>query len=190
MCKGKNCKCNSSNKSVEGVFSYLDCSTAHVLPSDMSLLENPDVIAYPNEYGAWVYVPITEDTPDWIKEFQEKGFSPNFIEVVKMAQAHGCYWVKFDSDGVIHDNLEDCSAFWEKNLFKASPYEKHDIGKAETTLSDRLSRAQVLEGRACQLSDIATWLYYEGYETEAKKCFDISSLLRDNASHLRKTYAR
>jgi hypothetical protein len=88
----------------------------------MSLLENPDVIAYPNECGAYVYVPVAEDTPDWMREFQEKGFSPNFAEVIKMAQAHVCYWIKFDSDGVIHNDLEDCSAFCEKNLEEESLY--------------------------------------------------------------------
>jgi hypothetical protein len=120
MCKEKKCKCSSSNKHIEGIFKYLDCSTVHVLPSDMSLLENPDVIAYPNDYGAWVHVPVAEDMPDWISEFQENGFSPSFIEVIKMAQAYGCFWIKFDCDGAIHDNLEDCSAFWAKNLDKDS----------------------------------------------------------------------
>ena len=101
-----------SNKKT-GVFKYFDCSTAHVLPADMSLLESRNIIACPDEHGAWVCVPVADHVAYWIGEFKEQGFSNNFIAVIEMALACDCYWIRFDSIGVRHDDLEDCSASWK-----------------------------------------------------------------------------
>ncbi len=111
----------------EGVHSMLDCSTIHVRPSDMELLgETPgegrstEVLAYPNEYGAFVYVPsppeIAEDfkdREDYLAILRSDGFSESFIKVLEFAASKNCIWIKFDGDGHVWEELDNKEEDWK-----------------------------------------------------------------------------
>jgi hypothetical protein len=113
-------------KERDGIDRILDCSTAHVTPSDMELLSEvpgqgrgAEVLAYPNEYGAFVYVPapfaMTEDLNDreeYLSVLRSDGFSGSFMKVLEFAASKGCIWIKFDGDGHIWEELENRQEDW------------------------------------------------------------------------------
>ena len=99
----------------EGIFKYLDCSTAHVRPKDMDLLTIAEsIVTIPHKYGAFVNVPNIEDEGETFCELiSEEGFSEDFIKILHFAYANDCYWINFDADGIMHHELNDCSDLWE-----------------------------------------------------------------------------
>ena len=110
----------------EGIHNILDCSTIHVTPADMNLLgeapgegRSTEVLAYPNEYGAFVYVPappeIAEDFKDreeYLAILRSDGFSESFIKVLEFAETKSCIWIKFDGDGHIWAELDKREGDW------------------------------------------------------------------------------
>jgi len=110
----------------EGIHKILDCSTVHVRPADMDLLgEVPgqgistEVLAYPNEYGAFVYVPAPPEIAEDFKDKEEHlavlrsdGFSESFIRVLELAASKNCVWIKFDGDGHIWEELDKREEDW------------------------------------------------------------------------------
>lgn len=111
----------------DGIHNILDCSTIHVRPSDMDLLNevsgegrSTEVLAYPNEYGAFVYVPappeIAEDFKDREEYFailRSDGFSESFIKVLEFAASKQSIWIKFDGDGHIWEELDKRDEDWK-----------------------------------------------------------------------------
>ncbi len=111
----------------DGIHNILDCSTIHVRPSDMDLLNevsgegrSAEVLAYPNEYGAFVYVPappeIAEDFKDQEEYFailRADGFSESFIKVLEFAASKQSIWIKFDGDGHIWEELDKRDEDWK-----------------------------------------------------------------------------
>lgn len=116
-------QCNGSNKediiksivqeSPEGVFRYMDTSTAHLPESDRILL--PDDITerhcpltvYPFEYGWWIHVPDKEIWPDKKSRLKESGFSPAIAKLIEKAQSLNCRFISLDCDAEKFDDLED-----------------------------------------------------------------------------------
>lgn len=86
----------------DGVFSYLDCSTAHLKYGDLLHLSKsyrrPDseLIVYPKQdLGYFVCVP---DDPDINV--------PNGLKaVISKAILQKCQWIIFDPDGTVHSDL-------------------------------------------------------------------------------------
>lgn len=113
-------------KERDGIHNVLDCSTIHVTPADMDLLgevpgqgRSTEVLAYPNEYGAFVFVPAPPDIAEDFKAKEEylavlrsDGFSESFIEVLKFAAVKNCSWIKFDGDGRIWEELDKREGDW------------------------------------------------------------------------------
>jgi hypothetical protein len=113
-------------KGRDGIDGILDCSTAHVTPSDMELLSevpghgrSAEILAYPNEYGAFVYVPAPFAMPEDLKDngeyhsvLRSDGFSGFFMKVLEFAASKGCIWIKFDGDGHIWEELENRQEDW------------------------------------------------------------------------------
>ncbi len=111
----------------EGIYNILDCSTIHVRPADMDLLNevpgqgrSTEVLAYPNEYGAFVYVPappeIAEDyknQEEYLATLRSDGFSESFIKVLAFAADKNCIWIKFDGDGHIWEELDKREGDWK-----------------------------------------------------------------------------
>ncbi len=86
-------------------------STAHVLQSDMELLEQENSYPYTvhnTEYGAMVYIvkdmiiPV-EQSVEFIMEDsvdeQIVAFSRDFRRLLKLAQDNDCTWLRLDCDG-------------------------------------------------------------------------------------------
>ena len=110
----------------EGIHRILDCSTIHVRPADMDLLgevpgqgRSTEVLAYPNEYGAFVYVPgqpeIAEDFKDkegYLAVLRSDGFSESFIKILEFAKSRNCIWIKFDGDGHVWEELDKREEDW------------------------------------------------------------------------------
>ena len=73
-------------------------STAHLSQATTEALLSDDwpMSVYPNEYGAFVLVPI----PDTIQQVNEHLY-PDLLFVLKWAQAEGLQWIKFDADGQV-----------------------------------------------------------------------------------------
>jgi len=99
----------------EGIFKYLDCSTAHVRPKDMDLLIIAEsIVTIPHKYGAFVNVPNPDDEAEALyNRIREEGFSEDFIKILKFAYANNCYWINFDADGIMHHKFNDLSDLWE-----------------------------------------------------------------------------
>ena len=109
-----------------GIHQILDCSTVHVRPSDMDLLgevpaqgRSTEVLAYPNEYGAFVYVPAPpeiagdfKDREEYLAILRSDGFSESFIKVLEFAEIKNCVWIKFDGDGHIWEELDKREEDW------------------------------------------------------------------------------
>jgi hypothetical protein len=109
-----------------GIYGILDCSTVHVRPADMDLLgevpgqgRSTEVLAYPNEYGAFVYVPappeIAEDfknKEEYLANLRSDGFSEAFVKVLEFAASKDCIWIKFDGDGHIWKELDKKEEDW------------------------------------------------------------------------------
>lgn len=116
-------QCNGSNKEEiiksivqedpEGVFRYMDTSTAHLPESDRILL--PDDITerhcpltvYPFEYGWWIRVPDKESWPDKKYRLKESGFSPAIAKLIEKAQLLNCRFISLDCDAEKFDDLEN-----------------------------------------------------------------------------------
>lgn len=110
----------------EGIHNIFDCSTIHVTPSDMNLLcETPgegrstEVLAYPNEYGAFVYLPGPPEIggdfkskEDYLAVLRSDGFSESFLKVMEFASIRNCIWIKFDCDGHVWDELDNRDGDW------------------------------------------------------------------------------
>ncbi|MEW6586646.1 MAG: hypothetical protein AB1442_13700 [Nitrospirota bacterium] len=109
-----------------GIHQILDCSTIHVRPADMDLLgevpgqgRSTEILAYPNEYGAFVYVPappeITEDfkgREEYLAILRADCFSESFVKVLEFAADKNCIWIKFDGDGCIWKELDKREEDW------------------------------------------------------------------------------
>jgi hypothetical protein len=95
-----------------GLVLLMDCSTIHVTQHDMALLGPmlvaESVIAYPNDYGAFVYVLNGEE-----KLWRRDGFSEHFCNVMRLAREKGATWVKFDADGFIHPDIKRLDKEWK-----------------------------------------------------------------------------
>lgn len=95
-----------------GIFQYLDCSTIHVTKKDMDLFGGVSAHAilaiYTYPEGAWVYVVKSDDVCNKLREI---GFSEGFINVMDIAHSKGCYFIRLDCDGTIHDELKQFD--WE-----------------------------------------------------------------------------
>jgi hypothetical protein len=86
------------------IVKVLDCSTGHVLKSDMDRLEQADcpipVHNYPE--GAWVYVHNSGEEEDDLP-----GFSEAFVNVYRTARECGCTWLRLDCDGEEYEELAE-----------------------------------------------------------------------------------
>lgn len=117
---GDKCVCKNGDNGetpIEGVYKYLDCSTIHVKPKDLALcgadeIGSSGVIAYENEYGAWVCVPHEIELSPIQAEIRREGFSKEFVNVLVKAGEVGCIWVKFDRDGTIIKTLPILDREW------------------------------------------------------------------------------
>ena len=89
----------------EGVFTYLDCSTLHVLPADLDLLVTSDVlINYNYREGNWVHV-AGDGFQEKMAEARKAGFSIGMVKALEYAHAAGCYWLRLDCDGTRYDKV-------------------------------------------------------------------------------------
>jgi hypothetical protein len=82
---------------------FLDLSTAHLPQEVMNypLSDCEGVIAYPYEYGAWMYVPV-----DVMEQLAEVPETPPEVQAVwRYARVQGCDYVRFDSDAPRDFNL-------------------------------------------------------------------------------------
>ena len=91
------------HESTDGVFKYLDCSTAHVTEEEMDALVEcvTPTSSYHDDYGCWMYCIDTvydDDVSAW-REY------PNLFGIVRYALARGCMYVRLDQDGWEHENL-------------------------------------------------------------------------------------
>lgn len=97
----------------EGVFRYLDTSTAHLPESDRILL--PDditerhcpVTVYPYECGWWIHVPSEDNWQEKKSKLKEAGFSPAMAKLIEKAQSLNCRFISLDCDAEKFDDLED-----------------------------------------------------------------------------------
>jgi hypothetical protein len=69
------------------------CSTANLTKETMDWITRGDLpgVSYPNEYGAFVYVP--EDD-----EGSLEGYPDDLRGVIELAREYDCGWIKFDRD--------------------------------------------------------------------------------------------
>jgi hypothetical protein len=79
---------------------FLDISTSHVTQDDMEQLAcgTDSVVAYVYEQGAFV-VPI--DT----REEELANYSPEFKGIMLLAKKLGVWFVRFDADGEVYEDL-------------------------------------------------------------------------------------
>lgn len=93
-----------------GVYKYLDVSTAHISESDDSLLTHNsprcNLVNRPYEEGYWIYVPSDdEEFAELIKHLVDFGYSYGLISVMMKAHALQCMYVVLDCDGEEHEDL-------------------------------------------------------------------------------------
>lgn len=95
---------------MNGVYSYLDCNTAHITQEDYQELklvyrmrgayEDHKIIIDKTDYGFWLYVP---DNADMLN----LGYlSTSLYHLFKKAHKYNCTWIKLDQDGIIHEDLK------------------------------------------------------------------------------------
>lgn len=113
-------------KEGDGIHNILDCSTIHVTPADMNILgevpgqgRSTELLAYPNEHGAFVCVLAPPDTAEdfkakdeYLAALRSDGFSESFIKVLNFAADKNCIWIKFDGDGHIWEDLDKRVEDW------------------------------------------------------------------------------
>ena len=88
-------------------FKVMDCSTMHVTDKDINdLLERDDcpVCSYKYDCGTFVYV-YQMDIEGNLKTMLEYGFSPEFVNLVKLARENNCRYIQLDCDGTQNSDL-------------------------------------------------------------------------------------
>lgn len=95
-----------------GVYKYLDCSTAHITEKDneyLSLMKS-NVLEIDNinigfrraPYGYWFHV-----TDEYFElKPKHKGFTVRMIALLNKAREEGCQWINMDADGFQHPDLK------------------------------------------------------------------------------------
>ena len=81
-------------------------STCHMTKEDEELLERDDLqnVGYdPYEFGYRIYI---SDDPEYRLATKLDGFSIAFQDLIELAHAKGCQWLRLDGDGPIMDNLQ------------------------------------------------------------------------------------
>jgi len=92
------------------IFKVLSLSTGHVPEDDLQWLISglvEEVIAYPYEYGVWIYVPSdTETFKETIDSINHSNFSQALINCMKHAYSNDCRYIQLDRDGDVNSDLE------------------------------------------------------------------------------------
>ena len=81
-------------------------STTHITREDDALLEREDLVntTYdPYEFGVRVFI---SNDPAYRLATRLGGFSVAFQDLIELAHAKGCSWLRLDSDGPVMDNLK------------------------------------------------------------------------------------
>jgi hypothetical protein len=90
----------------DGLYHYLDASTAHITEEDSRVLENlADGEWYiSREYGWWVWIDVDNETKQQ-QTLRDLGLSESFINLVRYAADNYCWWLLLDQDGTNIDPL-------------------------------------------------------------------------------------
>jgi hypothetical protein len=83
------------------------CDTYSEVGSE--IIREQGVISYPNEYGCFVVVPSGME----IEELQDQHAPEDMLKVLRLANAFGLSWVKFDPDGEEVDFLPTYHESWQ-----------------------------------------------------------------------------
>ena len=96
-----------SSPEQNGVYKYLECSTAHLTQADCEALdEHPEgIVCYPYEEGAWVYVGGPHTSKGGVNIDKIEKMLPSLAACMRKARTLGCTDIKFDRDGEEHDDL-------------------------------------------------------------------------------------
>jgi hypothetical protein len=87
------------------VFKYLDLSTAHLPAAERDKLDDGTApgIVHPHEHGWRVWV---AGHPDFTGNEEERYTDmPALLTCIRFARKHDCYWVLFDSDADVEEEL-------------------------------------------------------------------------------------
>jgi hypothetical protein len=89
---------------------YLDLSTAHMTEADNELLackvSDGSLIVTEHSYGYWVHVPQNPSSPGVeVSTFKDQGFSEDFCKAMAYAYQNDCWWINFDRDAPIEEEL-------------------------------------------------------------------------------------
>jgi hypothetical protein len=103
---------SADGRYVPEVYTYLDLSTVHVpydaLNRDGGLNSVDGVIAYPYEYGAWLWVPPGVD-----ERLSAHPDTPGYlIAIWRHARSLGCAFVRLDADGATSPRLARFEDSW------------------------------------------------------------------------------
>lgn len=87
-----------------------DVSTGHITENDGKLIADPNtpgsVALVTGDYGTIFYLARSEtDAQLQDQEMTAAGLSSAFLEVIRLARANGCSYVRFDADGQFYDDL-------------------------------------------------------------------------------------
>lgn len=92
-----------------GIYEYLDISTAHITEADHELLTSGEtgvdhsvIVESYNGPAFWVFVDDEHEVKD---RLLEDGFSAAFIKIFMFAQSRKIWWIRFDDDGVVHEQF-------------------------------------------------------------------------------------
>jgi hypothetical protein len=105
-----------------GLYKYLDCSTAHMTLQDNDYLTeiakyqgefdvlpehlaDKELIVRDHPYGFWVHVSQEEEEQQAIQDSTR--ISPSLKQVFLKAQRLGAYWINFDRDAEVHEDLPE-----------------------------------------------------------------------------------
>jgi hypothetical protein len=100
------------------IIKCLDASTGHISYDDSVLLdiaadEDPGLpIVYKYDYGYFVYTyPSIEDDIEFaeiLHSYEKRGFSKEFLNILKYARSLGCKYLQLDADGEIYNDFPMC----------------------------------------------------------------------------------
>lgn len=87
----------------------LVASTGHITSQDNDRLKvegctntYPEMAVYSYEYGYLIYV---GEFPENEESLKNSKYSPQFIELLRIAYEHNCPYLKLDCDGPVYKNL-------------------------------------------------------------------------------------
>lgn len=79
-------------------------NTTHVSQQDYELLSTlPSCHSY--DEGVFIHVPTDIDYSVRVNDVNERGFSPEFLQLMEEAYKADCCWLQLDCDGPDYDHL-------------------------------------------------------------------------------------